>query len=232
MRRYQELADSIMYRELQLSEYIVSYGFQNGLTDTSVQSLFDAQAKTPILNMLNAKYLIYNPGSAPIINHRALGNAWFVGKFKFAENANDEMAALKILDPAVEAVIDTKFQAQLKGFTASVDSTATIKLIEYAPDFIVYESNTSKEQLAVFSEIYYPHGWVVTVDGKPADHFRANYVLRAMRVPAGKHTIKFEFIPEIYKTGVLISYACSITLLLMIFAGAFIGYRKKYLKKE
>jgi uncharacterized membrane protein YfhO len=139
---------------------------------------------------------------------------------------------MMILDPAVEAVVDRRFQDQLKGFTPSVDSTATIKLIDVAPDYVVYESNTSSEQLAVFSEIYYPYGWQVTVDEKPVDHFRANYILRAMRVPAGKHTIKFTFVPEVYKTGVLISYACSVALFLMIFAGAFFEYKRKYGKKS
>jgi len=227
MRRYQELADSLMYQELYMAQYIVQYGFQNGLSDTAVQTLFSAEAKTPVLNMLNAKYLIYHPDYPPMINHNALGNAWFVGKYEFAENADGEIKAMKTLNPAVEAVVDRKFQDNLKGFTASVDSTATIKLVNYAPDFLVYESNTSSDQLAVFSEIYYPHGWVVTVDGKSAEHFRANYVLRAMIVPAGKHTIKFEFVPEVYKKGVMISYACSIALLLMIFAGAFLEFRKK-----
>lgn len=232
IRRYQELADSVMYRELQLAQYVVSYGFQNGLSDTAVQALFDAQAKTPVLDMLNARYLIYHPEYPPMVNHHALGNAWFVGEYNFAENADEEINAMKTLDPSKEAVIGRSFQDQLNGFTASLDSTATIKLTEYAPDYLVYESNTSSEQLAVFSEIYYPHGWNVTIDGEKADHFRANYVLRAMLVPAGKHTIKFEFIPEVYKTGVMISYACSAVLFLMIFAGAFFEYKKKYMKKK
>ncbi len=232
IRRYQEIADSVMYRELQLAQYIVSYGFEKGLSDTAVQSLFDDQAKTPILNMLNTKYLIYHPEYPPMVNNHALGNAWFVDSVKFAENANEELKAMMILDPAVEAVVDRRFQDQLKGFTPSVDSTATIKLIDVAPDYVVYESNTSSEQLAVFSEIYYPYGWQVTVDEKPVDHFRANYILRAMRVPAGKHTIKFTFVPEVYKTGVMISYACSIALFLMILAGAFFEYKRKYGKKS
>ncbi|MDD3859260.1 MAG: YfhO family protein [Bacteroidales bacterium] len=227
MRRYQELADSIMYQELYMAQYIVQYGFQNGMSDTAVQSLFDAQAKTPILDMLNAKYLIYHPDYAPMVNKDALGNAWFVEDYKFVENADEEIKAVKIFNPSIEAVIDRKFQDKLSGYKAGFDSLATIKLVDVAPDFVIYESEASSEQLAVFSEIYYPHGWVVTVDGKEADHFRANYVLRAMRVPAGKHTIKFEFVPVLYKKGVAISYACSIALFLMIGAGAFFEYKKR-----
>ncbi len=232
IRRYQELNDSVMGREMQLAQYVVNYGFQNGLADTAVQALFDAQAKTPVLNMLNAKYIIFHPEYPPMVNHHALGNAWFVGEYNFAENADEEIEAMKTLDPANQAVIGRAFQDKLKGFTASVDSSASIKLIEYAPDYLIYEANTSSEQLALFSEIYYPHGWVVTINGKPADHFRANYVLRAMIVPAGKSTIKFEFVPEVYKTGVMISYACSIAFFLMVFAGAFFEYKKKYMKKK
>ncbi|HOZ29920.1 MAG TPA: YfhO family protein [Bacteroidales bacterium] len=227
MRRYQELADSMMYQELYMAQYIVQYGFQNGMADTAVQALFDAEAKTPVLDMLNTKYLIFDPNYAPIINEDALGNAWFVEDYKFVENADEEIKAMKTLNPAVEAVIDRKFQDKLSGYKPSFDSLATIKLVDVAPDFVVYESEASAEQLAVFSEIYYPNGWVVTVDGKETDHFRANYVLRAMRVPAGKHTIKFEFVPVLYKKGVAISYACSIALFLMIGAGVFFEYKKK-----
>jgi len=92
---------------------------------------------------------------------------------------------------------------------------------------VVYESKTNSEQLAVFSEIYYPHGWKVTIDGNETSHFRANYILRAMLVPAGKHEIKFEFIPEVYKKGVAISYASSIILFLMMGIGLFFENKKK-----
>lgn len=227
MRRYQELADSILYQELYMAQYIVQYGFQNGMSDTAVQSLFDSEAKIPILDMLNTKYLIFHPDYTPIVNKNALGNAWFVKDYKLIENADEEIKALKQLHPATEAVIDRKFQEQLKGFKPAFDSLATIKLVDVAPDYVVYESDASAQQLAVFSEIYYPHGWVVTIDGKETDHFRANYVLRAMLVPAGKHTIKFEFVPILYKKGVAISYTCSIALFLMIAAGIFFEYKKR-----
>lgn len=229
MRRYQELFDSNIQTEMSNVIAVVNRG--SNLTMQDLQSTLDEQNNTHVLNMLNTKYFILNPEYPPLKNNHALGNAWFVGEYKYAENADGEIAVMKTLDPAVEAVIDRKFQDQLKGFAPKLDSTATIVLKEYAPDYLVYESNTSTEQLAVFSEIYYPHGWVVTVDGNEASHFRANYVLRAMRVPAGKHTIKFSFEPPVYKKGVAISYACSITLFLMIFAGAFFEYKKKKGKK-
>ncbi|MDD3686829.1 MAG: YfhO family protein [Bacteroidales bacterium] len=227
IRRYQEVHDSVMFREMALAEYIVQYGFQAGLNDTAVQQLFDVQAKTPVLNMLNTKYIIYDPRYAPMVNHHALGNAWFVDTVNFVDNPDQEIIALKTFDPATQAIVDVRFKDELKSFTGAPDSTATIKLTDVAPDYVVYESNTASEQLCIFSEIYYPHGWKVTIDGKETTHFRANYILRAMMVPAGKHTIKFEFIPEVYKTGVMISYACSIIFFLLIGAGIFFDYKKK-----
>ncbi|MGL5888795.1 MAG: YfhO family protein, partial [Bacteroidia bacterium] len=98
----------------------------------------------------------------------------------------------------------------------SVDSAATIKLTAYQANKLNYESNSAKEQLAVFSEIYYPHGWNAYIDGKPVEHFRANYVLRAMRIPAGKHQIEFKFEPEFYAKGESISRIGSILLLLLL----------------
>lgn len=227
IRRYQEVHDSVMFREMGLAQYVIQYGFQAGLNDTAVQQLFDVQAKTPVLNMLNTKYIIYDPRYAPMVNHNALGNAWFVDTVNFVDNPDKEIVALKTFDPATQAIVDVRFKDELKSFTRTTDSTATIKLTDVAPDYVVYESNTSTAQLAVFSEIYYPHGWKVTIDGKETTHFRANYILRAMMVPAGKHTIKFEFIPEVYQTGVMISYACSIIFFLLIGAGIFLDYKKK-----
>jgi len=227
MRRYQELHDSIMWREMQTASYIVNVGFQNGFSEAEVQDLYNQEAKTPILNMLNAKYLIYHPQYSPIENPNALGNAWFVDEIEFVETPDDEINTLKVSDPAHKAIINKKFEAQVKDFTFKNDSTATIKLTDVAPDYVVYESNTKSEQLALFSEVYYPHGWVVTIDGEEVDHFRANYVLRAMRVPAGKHTIKYSFEPKIYTTGVAISYASSAIYFLLLFGLIFFEYKKR-----
>jgi hypothetical protein len=232
IRRYQELHDSIMWREIQASSYLVNVGFQNGFTEQEVQDLYNQESKTPILNMLNAKYLIYSPQQQPLVNNNALGNAWFVSDYELVETADDEINNLKLIDPRQKAIINKNFEAQLKGFSVKTDSTATIHLTDVAPDFVTYESNTSTEQLVVFSEVYYPHGWVVTIDGNETDFFRANYILRAMRVPAGKHTIKFSFEPKVYHRGVAISYACSAVFFLLLFGGIFFEYKKKKLNKE
>lgn len=232
VRRYQEMHDSIMLYEMHSSSYLVNVGYQNGFDAIQVQELFEVEATTPILNMLNTKYLIYNKASQPLLNKNALGNAWFVSDIISVENANEEIITLKTIDPAYQAIISKEFQAQVDGFKPKFDSTATIKLTEYAPDYIVYESNASSEQLALFSEVYYPHGWVVTIDGEEVDYFRANYVLRAMKVPAGKHTIKFSFEPKIYTTGVAISYACSAIFFLLLFGLIFFEYKKRKAVKE
>ncbi len=231
-RRYQELHDSIMWREMQAVNYLVNVGFQNGFDENQVQDLCDQQAQTPILNMLNTKYIIYSPNNQALINNHNYGDAWFVNDYELAETADDEINKLKTLDPANKAIINRKYAEQIKGLKPIFDSAANITLTEVAPDYVIYESNTSSEQLAIFSEIYYPHGWVVTVDGEEVDHFRANYVLRAMRVPAGKHTIKFEFIPKIYHTGVAISYAFSAVYFLLLFGGIYFEFKKRKAIKE
>ena len=227
IRRYQELHDSIMWREMQSVNYLVNVGFQNGFDEKQVQELYDQEAKTPILNMLNAKYFIYSPQYPPLVNNHNYGDAWFVNEFELVETAADEIIKLKNIDPSSKAIINSKYAELVKGLNPTSDSTANIKLTDVAPDYVVYESNASSEQLAIFSEIYYPHGWVVTVDGKEVDHFRANYVLRAMRVPAGKHTIKFSFEPDSYYTGVAISYAASAIFFLLLIGGIFLEYKKR-----
>jgi uncharacterized membrane protein YfhO len=113
-----------------------------------------------------------------------------------------------------------RFETLVKGQDISKDSLSTIQLTSYKPNALVYQSITSKEQLAVFSEIYYDKGWNAYVDGKPTPYFRANYVLRAMIVPAGKHTVEFKFEPKVYQVGEKVSLLSS-SLLLLLVAGAF-----------
>lgn len=231
IRRYQELYDSLMWREIELVKYIANTALQSGFKHEDIQNIFDSKAVTPILNMLNSKYIIYNPNMPALVNKNALGNAWFVSKFNWVENADKEISMLRNINPANEAIIDQRFNDIIGNFTPSEDSLATIKLIDYAPDYLVYKSNTSKDMLAVFSEVYYPKGWRVNIDNKESKHFRVNYVLRAMIVPAGEHTITFKYESEMYKTGVIISYICSILLLLLIALGIWLNY-KKYIKSK
>ncbi len=164
-----------------------------------------------VINMLNAKYIIVSPEQPPQLNPGALGNAWFVQEIKKVNSPDEEITSLEKFEPAYTAVIDVNiFKLKAEKFDTSL---ATISLKEYKPNYLKYESNSSAEKLAVFSEIYYPIGWTATIDGQPADIIRANYVLRAMYVPAGVHTIEMKFDMPTYHTGNQISFICSILLL-------------------
>jgi hypothetical protein len=156
---------------------------------------------------------------------QALGNAWFVNEIKWVKNADEELDALSDFDPAKTAVIDKRFEPELKGFLPIKDTTAMIKLVSYAPNDLKYQVNIHKDQLAVFSEIYYPKGWNAYVDGELKPHFRVNYVLRGMIVPAGKHLVEFKFEPRAYNIGEKVSFASSLLVILLVLG--FIGFEIK-----
>lgn len=171
-----------------------------------------------VINMLNTKYLIIYNEDQPTAqrNPAALGNAWFVSKVRPVATANEEIDALgQNFDPALEAVVHNEYADYVAGLAAG-NKNGKITLSKYSPDKITYTSQADTEQLAVFSEIWYgpDKGWKASIDGQPVDHIRANYVLRALRVPAGQHEIVFEFAPSSYTTGNLISLLCSALILL------------------
>ena len=211
LRRYQELIDHRMQGEL--SQLIKA--LQEAKT---ANDLVGAFAASPTLNMLNTRYVIYNPEQPPLRNPFAFGNAWFVEQVRFVDNADADIAALDELNPLREAVVDKRFSESLKGFTPAFDSTATIALESYRPNRLVYHTEAAHDQLAVFSEIYYQPGWLVTIDGKPADHFRADWILRSMVVPAGKHEVVFEFKPQGYIRAAYVSSISSFAILLLLVA--------------
>jgi hypothetical protein len=183
-----------------------------------------------VLDMLNTKYVIAENKQTgepmPQRNPGALGNAWFVKEYKVVPDADSELNSLSSFKAAETVIVDKRFEDQLKGFTPQFDSTATIAMTSYRANDLVYKTIASSEQVAVFSEIYYPKGWNVYIDGKPSNYFRANYVLRSMRIPAGEHTVEFKFEPEVYHTGGTISMAASIVLFLFII-GAIVAELKK-----
>jgi len=217
LRRYQELIEHRLMPELSS----IIQAFQS--EQVTMQDIQETFLNTPSLNMLNTRYIIYNPGAPPIYNPFAFGNAWFVSDLQMVENADAEIAALNTINPLRTAVVDKRFADELKGFTPAMhDSIATIELIKYRPNRLTYKSKTSAEQLAVFSEIYYQPGWNVTIDGQPASHFRADWTLRAMRIPAGEHEIVFDFRPSGYVAAVNIGVYSSFLILLLLFAA--IGY--------
>lgn len=169
-----------------------------------------------VLDMLNMKYFITREQTAQQ-NPGALGNAWFVKNVQEVQTNDDEINALSNFEPRETAIIHTEFKDYLGGFSGGT-AEGTIQLNTIKPNNITYTSNSSSEQMAVFSEVIYkPNqkgGWQSFIDGKPADHIRANYILRAMKIPAGQHTIEFKFMPPSYYTGEWISMICSLILLL------------------
>ncbi|GIV40051.1 MAG: membrane protein [Thermonema sp.] len=182
-----------------------------------------------IYDMLNTKYVIVKTpeGQTQVQrNDGALGAAWWVERWRWASNADEEFRALKELQPAVEAVLRKEYQTALEGLQpAPVDSSEYIRIVHQEPHRYVYETQSKRERLAVFSEIYYPEGWKATIDGKEAPILRANYVLRALRIPAGKHEVRFEFRPASYEKGQKIDLVASIVWLLAIAGSIFFAVR-------
>ncbi|GHB72410.1 hypothetical protein [Persicitalea jodogahamensis] len=184
-----------------------------------------------ILNMLNTKYILTRDQQGnPAVqqNPDALGHAWFVDDYKIVPDADAEMSALDTIQPRRTAVVDKRFATALEGLTIRPDSANAITLTSYKPNELVYESNAKGEQLAVFSEIYYNvrDDWKVTIDDQPAPLLRANYVLRALRVPAGKHTITFKFDPVSVSSGRTIDLISSILLVALFIGAVFVTVRK------
>ncbi|MCP4550807.1 MAG: YfhO family protein, partial [Bacteroidetes bacterium] len=217
LRRYEELIISRLNPEIKILKQRIAL-------DRLSNSLFN---DLPGLNMLNTRYVIYDPEKLPVVNKNALGNAWFLPSYFIVENATEEIVALKVLDPKYIALIDKRFEEFVKDIKLNTESRGTIKLTEYHPDYLKYVSLSNYEQLAIFSEIYYAKGWKSYIDGKPVPHFRANYVLRAMVVPEGKHTIEFKFSPDSYYLGNKISHASSYLLILVIFGYLFSEFRRR-----
>lgn len=218
MERYQEVIDHQLYPEIQA----LIGGFKNpGSIDSLMQSL-------PVMNMLNTKYIIYDPNSPPLENFHIRGHAWFVDDIQVAGDANEEIAALKGLDPAEEAVVDQRFAETLKDVEPGGSRESTITLVEYKPNYLKYKAVVgSGKPLAVFSEIWYPKGWKAFIDGEQTPIVRANYLLRALAVPEGEHEVEFRFEPASYFTGNKISLASSLILLLALAGVAVDQFKKK-----
>ncbi|RDT74350.1 YfhO family protein [Bacteroides fragilis] len=223
LRRYQEMIDHHIAKEMQAAYQEVATA--GGQMD-SVNS-----AKFPVLNMLNTKYFIFPAGqqgqTVPIENPYTFGNAWFIDKIQYVNNANEEIDAIGQVDLQQTAIVDSKFKEALKGVNEGYkDSLSTIRLTSYEPNQLVYETSSPQDGIVVFSEIYYP-GWTATIDGKPADIARADYILRAMNVPAGKHTIEMRFDPQSLHITEGIAYGAMALLLVGVIILIWI-YRKKY----
>ena len=229
LKRYQELIDSTISRELGMFQTAFQNAGQVQTVEELASHLMPVFNNTVVLNMLNTKYVIVDPQSPPVVNPNALGNAWFVEKPVIAGNANEELASLKMINPAREAVIDTRFSEFIKSTHYPVAEGDRIELVSYQPNELEYSYTAEGERLAVFSDIYYPEGWLCFIDGKESDHFRANYVLRAMVLPGGTHQVRFVFEPSTYINGNRVSLASSVLLILLAagyFAAGFIRKKK------
>lgn len=229
------------------SDAITSYhhkslGGYHGAKLSRYQDLIDNQISKnnrSVLNMLNARYIINEDGNKqPIaqLNPDALGNAWFVNEIKPVQGAKAEMEAITNFNPKTTAIVDeTQFGNYLQGVTISTDSTDAITLAEYQPNYLKYNSSTqAPTSLAVFSEIYYNDhkGWKAYIDGKETPHIRVNYVLRAIKIPQGTHTVEFKFEPRSYYTGNKISLAASSLLLLLVVAAMAMPWLPEKLKTD
>ncbi|MFM8742881.1 MAG: YfhO family protein, partial [Cytophagales bacterium] len=213
LRRYQDLYDSCIVRERQ-------------------QLFVDAQqgqinfSKYGVLNMLNTKYVVYGEEANNVIpNTSANGPAWFVSQVTLVDSPNEEIKKLREIDTRATAVVDQS-KNKLANTSLLFDSLSTVLLAEFKPSYVRYQSQSTQNGLAVFSEIYYPKGWKAFIDGKESPIIRANYVLRALEVPAGNHTIEFKFEPEPYVIGNKVTLASSWVVLLVMLGCVGMNIRK------
>ncbi|RIV30641.1 hypothetical protein D2V08_16315 [Flagellimonas lutimaris] len=213
-----------------------SIGGYHAAKPRALQNLFEYHLyrnNLQVLNMLNVKYIIQQDeegNSFPGVNPDANGNAWFVNQLLPVSSANEEILKLKDFNSKTQAVVNTQEYPELTKLRYSVDSVASIDLVDYRPDYLKYSSQNPNDGFAVFSEMHYPSGWNVFIDGEPQEHYKVDYALRGMKVPAGQHEIEFKFEPEVVETGSQITLAANILLGLMIIGG--LGFTLFSRKKE
>jgi hypothetical protein len=194
-----------------------------------------AQNNMDVLNMLNTKYFIVPVQDAEPraqLNPGALGNAWLVDSYRIMENANEEIEALNDFNPSSEAIIDRRYESYVSGKSFARDTAAGITLESYHPNRLSYTYRGNSDNMAVFSEIHYDKGWKSFVDGEEVPHFRVNYILRGMVLPAGAHTIEFRFEPASYHTGKKIASISSYLLLILLLGAIGVEVKKGTKKPE
>ena len=223
LRRYQEMIDRHIMPEMQATyAEIATAGGQMDSVDAS---------KFRVLNMLNTKYFIFPAGkqgeTVPILNPYACGNAWFVNNVRYVANANEEIDALNDIEPTETAIVDNRFKTTLNNAESGYkDSLSTLRLTSYQPNRLIYETENTQDGIAVFSEIYYPDGWQISIDGQPAQMARANYILRALYIPAGKHVVEMTFDPKSLHVTESVAYVALALLLVGVIILAWKGRRK------
>ena len=224
LRRYQELIDAHIDPEIRGVYSAVSKA-AGDMTQVNGDSIY------PVLNMLNTKYFILpldGGQSVPLENPYTYGNAWFVDKVNYVDNANDELDMTGRLSLRHEAVADKKFR-QLLGDGIVQDTLSVVNIRAYEPNQLTYEVNSDKGGVIVFSEIYYP-GWTATVDGEEQELGRVNYVLRALQVKPGKHEVVLSFFPKSIDRTETIAWSAYVVLLLILLYLGWSVYRRKVKK--
>lgn len=222
LRRYQEMIEEHIQPEMMAARQALTT-HQGKLDEVNGDSIF------PVLNMLNTKYIIVGlqgGQTLPVLNPHAYGNGWFVDEVRYVADADAEIGTLHQVNPRRTAVVDARFKDVLGDLSAAApDSTATVTLTAYEANALSYEVNSQNGGVAVFSEVYYP-GWTATVDGQPVEIARADYILRAIRLAPGKHTVEFKFDPQSLHITETIAYS-ALALLLLVVVGLLVqAYRR------
>ncbi len=226
LRRYQEMVDFYISPEMQRMMPAIAQA-QGDMTRVAGDSIF------PVINMLNAKYIILplqNGQTVPLLNPYAFGNAWFIDRIEYVDNANKEIDAIGRTDLRHSAVADAKFRDAL-GNAVPQQGTSVVKLEKYEPNELTYTVQSAKGGIVVFSEVYYP-GWTATVDGTEVPVGRVNYILRAVSVKPGHHSVVLTFKPASVKHTEAAAYTAYVLLFLAIAAGVFFEWRKGNRKKQ
>ena len=221
LRRYQEMIEQYINSEMQALFGAVSEA-AGDMTQVNGDSI------CPVLNMLNTRYFIFpleGGQTVPIQNPYAYGNAWFVDKLDYVNNANEEMAAVGKIDLRHQAVADVKFKAQL-GEAVEQDTASVVTITSYEPNRLTYDVNSGKGGVLVFSEIYYPE-WTATVDGQPVELGRVDYLLRAIQIQPGKHQVELSFFPKSVSTTETIAYVAIVLLILTLLGTIFLEYKNR-----
>jgi len=199
--------------------------------DEMITAQFNGTINEPVLDMLNTKYLIMADKASPtpkaIERKTALGNAWFISSISYVKNADEEMKGITKFDPKTTAIVDEHFKSQIGDVKPLTDSTAKIELTEYHPDHLVYKYKSAQDVVAVFAEIWYDKGWNAYLDGNKIPYFRANYILRATKLPSGSHSVEFKFEPTSYLLGSTISLISSLILVFISAIAVFLHFRAK-----
>lgn len=229
LQRYQEVIDRHLVPEMQY--FIDKLSQCQSLEEASaIFAWHGALTRTPVMNLLNTRYVILSGDGAPVVNPHALGNAWVVSSIIGAESNLEELEALSRTDLRTTAVMR---DAPAEWVQAASPSESIVTLTSYSPNTLEYKASMVKDGIVVFGEVYYPKGWKAWIDGEETPILRSNYITRTLYVPAGEHQIRFTYLPASYTTGILVSRISSAALLLALLAAVvFTGVRMSRKKKD